>query len=626
VSARDIAIDTLSFDDLVRLVLEDLPGASSGAWTLHGPVDPGIAVLELLAWQLEQRLFMADQLTEPAVRASMRLLGVPGPAPAVAASTVLCVRSPGAGERLASGTTFDLAGDALGRRFQIDGDVWALPVTGVRSSGRLLRDGDALELELDGDFAAAPAGAELSLLVEVVAAPGVADAWRPGAAAVDPPAQLRWSAIARDGTTAPVEVHDSTGALRRSGIVRLAWPDVWNRPGADGRRLAATALTASYTEAVEILSVHANAVVARHRVTREADVGDQLATFDPLPGQVLGVPGAGGRLCDGDGDVVLTLTERDGTAGRWEGVRSTVAHGPGDRVFLVDRERGELRFGDGRSGRIPRPAAQPGARLAYSLGAGSAGNLGRWRDWVQTGGAAVAANPVAARDGADEESLDTARRRSADALATRDRTVTEADARELAESTPGLGLRRADVSPGFHPAFVCRPVPGALTVTIVPHADRGRDAAAWTAAPQPDAGALATVRAWLERARLLGQEIAVLAPVYRRVTIDLEISATAQPGDMAERVVDDLRRFLDPLVGGAESAGWPFGGPVRPSALAGVVQRAIGPEATVTRLAAALDGGPASDCADLDIGPRELVFLGAATVGWDATPAGGGLR
>jgi predicted phage baseplate assembly protein len=416
--------------------------------------------------------------------------------------------------------------------------------------------------------------------------------------------------------------------LRRSGILRLAWPAVWDRPGAGPRRLRATAVSASYTEPVRILAVHPNAAVARHRVAQTADVSDQLGGFLPLPGQLLRVPDAAGRLCDGDGDVVLSVTERSGGPPQdWHSVRTWVGSGPADRVFVVDRARGELRFGDGRRGRILRPAAAPGAQLRFFLGAGRQGNLGPLRAWAQAGGAAVAVNPVAAGDGDEQELLDAARQRAADALAARDRTVTEEDARELAQTTPGLGLRRAHVSPGFHPAFPCDPVPGALAVTIVPHADRAAGAGDWTAAPQPDTGALAETRQRLERARLLGQEIFVLAPVYRRVTVDVAVTATAQAGDTRGRIVDALRRYLDPLAGGSEHDGWPFGGPVRPSALAGIVQKTIGPEATVTRLSAALDGGAPSDCADLAIGPRELVWLGAATITWVAAlPTDRGLR
>ena len=659
-SARDIAIDTLTFEDLLRIGLEDLPAASRGEWTLHGAVDPGITILELFAWQFEQRLFMADQLTEPIVRASLRLLGLPDPAPALPASTVLSVRTAGSTNPLPAGTVFGLDKDPDGRQFALDRAVWVLPVTGVQATGRLRSSGDELELTLESDVAKAVGEGELSLLVEVEAAPGVLPTWRAGAVVapawraapgvaparragaveVHPPAQLRWDAIGPDGAEVPVEVKDSTGAFRRSGLLRLPWPAVWDRRGSGPRRLRATAVSASYTEPVRILAVHPNAAVARHRVPghlnaeQSTNVGDQLQRFLPLPDQVLRVPGAAGKLCDGKGDVVLSVTERDGECHDWHGVRTWVGSGPADRVFLIDRARGELRFGDGRSGRIlrpllraPAPAPAPVARVRFLLGAGRSGNLGRFGDWVQANGKAIAVNPVAAEDGAEQETLDGARQRAADALGARDRTVTVQDTRELARTTPGLGLRRAHVSPSVHPAFPCDPVPGALAVTIVPHADRAAAPGDWTSAPQPDSGALATTRARLERGRLLGQEISVLAPVYRRVTVDVGVSASARSGETRERIVDALRRYLDPLDGGPEREGWPFGGPVRPSALAGIVQKTLGPEAMVTRLAAALDGGPSSDCTDLAIGPRELVWLDTATITWvTALPTGSGLR
>lgn len=618
-SAADITIDTLRFEDLLRIGLEDIPGASRGEWTLHGPVDPGISMLELFAWQLEQRLFMAEQATEPALRAGLRLLGLPAPAPAQAAATVLSVAGPAG--RLEAGTVFGLERDAAGRRFALDEDVWIAPVAGVRVSGRMQAEGDVLELALDGTGAAA-GGTVLSLLVEIDAAPGVAPAWLPGAADAPPPAELAWTAVGPDGASEPVAVTDTTGALRRSGLLRLAWPDVFVHTGSEPRRLRAAARKASYTEPVRIVAVSANAAVARQRVPASANV--DLRGLLPLPGQVVVVPGAAGLLCDDE--LVLTMAERDGAEHEWRGVRTWVGSGPDDRVVLVDRVRGELRFGDGRSGRVPRPAADSGV-MHYALGAGDAGNVGPLRDWGQEDGAATATNPVAADGGAEPETLDAARQRAADALSAPDRTVTADDAVELAVSTPGLGLPRAEPSAGFHPGFPCVATPGALSVTILPHADRDSDPAAWTAAPQPDAGAVAAVLARLSGARLLGQEVFVLAPHYRAVTVDVTVSALAAGGDERAAAVGALRRHLDALAGGGEGEGWPFGAPVRPSELAGVVQDALGPEATVTHLSVALDGGADSDCSDLAIGPRELVYLAAANVTvLAAAPTGGGLR
>ena len=626
-SARDVTIDTLDFDALVKIGLDNIPGASQREWTVHGAVDPGITILELLAWQLEQRLFMADRLTAPVIRASLTLLGLDPPAPALAAVTVLSVSTQGSPGHLAAGTVFGLDRDSGGRAFATERDIWVQPVTAVDAYGTLARDGDALELAATVDAPSLPAAGELALLVEVDAAPGVAPAWMPGAADVEPPAELRWEAVGAAGGVETVTVEDTTGAFRRSGLLRLDWPGVWNEPGPDRPLLRAVAVSASYTEPVRVLGVAPNAVVARHRIPATLDVSAQIRAFLPLPGQIVGLPGTAGLLLDGEGDVVLSVDERSGERHDWTAVRSWEAVGPDERVFLVDRDRGELGCGDGRAGRILRAADDPDAQVSFALGGGRAGNLGPYSGWSETGGPAVAVNPVAAERGDEPETLDAARERAAAALTARNRTVTEKDARLLAVETPGLGLARADASPEYDPAFPCGPVPGALAVTIVPHADRRGDSHDWTATPQPDRGAIATTAARLDRARLLGQQIFVLPPVYRAVSVEVSVSTSAQVDDAESRITETLRRHLDPLVGGSEGDGWAFGGAVRPSALPGVVQKTLGPEAEVTRLAVALDDHPWSDCSDAEIGPRELVWLKSVKVSWVAAlPTGGGLR
>ena len=69
------SIDHSTFRSLVDDALRKIPTASRGNWTLHAPVDPGISLVELFAWLLEQRSFWADQITAPLVRAVMALFG-----------------------------------------------------------------------------------------------------------------------------------------------------------------------------------------------------------------------------------------------------------------------------------------------------------------------------------------------------------------------------------------------------------------------------------------------------------------------------------------------------------------------------------------------------------------------
>jgi hypothetical protein len=194
-------------------------------------------------------------------------------------------------------------------------------------------------------------------------------------------------------------------------------------------------------------------------------------------------------------------------------------------------------------------------------------------------------------------------------------------------STPGAGVARAHVAVGAHPGFPCDPVASALTVTVVPHARRTTPLAEWTPAPLPDDGAVATVAERLRAARLIGQEVFVVRPTYHSVRVWLSLSGTAPAEATRQAVADTLRRHLDPLEGGSEGTGWPFGGPVRPSELLGVVQDVLGPETSVTEVAVSLDGGPSSNCGDVAIPDGHLVWLAGVTVYAAATlPSGGGLR
>jgi hypothetical protein len=625
-TAGDLVIDDLRFEDLLRIALQDMPGASQGRWTVHGAVDPGITFLELFAWQLEQRLFAAEQLTDPVVRASLRLLGVPDPAPTRSARTVLCFLPLPAPVELPAGTLMSLERDALGRAYTLDEPAVVLPIGQIEAAGRLQVAGDVLEL------IHRYAGPRLSnqpvrLLVDLVAAPGVPPGWSPAAVEVPPAATLQWTAVGPDGSEAAVTVTDGTGGFRRSGLLELAWPPVWNAFGAGPCQLRVRAVRASYTEAVQLRRIYANAVRATHREARQDEVGAKLGALLPLPGQRLPLMNTAGALLDGPGQVSLRLTELDGVEHVWTSVADWSQVGPGDRVLVVDRTRGELVFGDGRAGRIPRIAPGAPATVTYATGGGPSGNIGAGSRWARAGGAELASNPMAAEGGADAQTLEAAVRQAAEDLATADRTVTASDAKDLVLATPGIGLERAHATVGLHPEFPCVGVPTALTVTAVPHAGRQAVSTDWTKAPVPDSGALAAARAQLGGRRLIGQEVFVLPPVYRRVSVWVTVSQTARGEALETRIKDALIRYLDPLRGGSSGDGWPFGGVVRPSALIGVVRSVLGPEADVASLSVALDDEPATDCADLVIGARELVWLDDVQTTWlTAVPAGGGLR
>ncbi|MFF8958576.1 baseplate J/gp47 family protein [Streptomyces sp. NPDC014894] len=269
----------------------------------------------------------------------------------------------------------------------------------------------------------------------------------------------------------------------------------------------------------------------------------------------------------------------------------------------------------GRSGTRPAGPAAPDVRVVYAVGGGRAGNGGITGNWLPVGdpppGAdgLVAANLVRASGGEEPETVAEARRRAAGALGEVTRAVTADDYVTLARTTPGVAVARAHASVGEHPGHPCATVPGAVTVRVVPLAPRDDPAREdFVAAPRPDPGLLGAVAARLGEARLLTSEVFVRAPDYREVALRIDLAG--EPADRPRAfaaAASALRRFLDPLVGGEDGDGWPFGEPLRPSALLRIAQRALGRLADVSGVAVGLDGDePGDTSAEVRLRPGEL--------------------
>jgi hypothetical protein len=677
-----LQLDDLTWAQMMEAIRERIPGASRGQWTHHAPVDPGMTLLELYAWLLEQRLYLLDQVPDGLVRGVLTLLGLPGPAPAVPAATVLAL-SPSTAAAAPIPPSAVPAGTELiraigGQRivFTTEDTVALVPYPGWRLlTGSTDRTADlpTYGVELLGsptsspvdlvisvpDSFDPPADARLGVLLDLDVGPRIAPSWSPQAVKdVPPPARVSWSLEASpDNFQAftPDQLDDGTGGLRRPGVVRLAWPDAW-RPAtaapATGatveRRLRLSASRATFSSPPRLRNLALNAVVARHRqfVTAKDDLlkklEDQLDKWLSLPGQSLDLDAAqqspgtvAGRLLDDPATLQLALADRDGAWHTWTATGDLSGHGPTDRVFEIDRTAGRLRFGDGLKGRLPVvAAAAPRLRLSYQLGGGEEGNLGMVT-WSCDTVPIEAKSTVAARFGGPPETIEQARDRAAGELARPTRTVTVPDIRQITLATPGVDIARAYVAVGLHPATPCDPVPGAVTVVIVPGVVGDRsEGLPEVPAPMPDAGAIAAVKAALEAARLIGTEIFVRGPRYRPVRVMVSLgSPVADPTRLQQRLAEGLQRHLDPLVGGPKGSGWIFGEPLRPAELLGVAQRVAGQSAVIESVSIGLDGSkPAEDCQEVAIAASDLVVLSdltlaapAAAQGADAAIGPGGL-
>lgn len=255
------------------------------------------------------------------------------------------------------------------------------------------------------------------------------------------------------------------------------------------------------------------------------------------------------------GSLRLEVEDVDGWR-TWDAVDDFSNSGPEDRHYVLDREAGQVRFGDTVRGYAPQLAQRIRAR-EYRYGGGSAGNVAAKAISQLRGVSNVTAkNLMPARGGADSEPVAQALDRIPGEIKRCDRAVTADDFVALAKQTQGWALGRAECLPLFHPTEL-RDVPGVVSVIVWPTED-----AHHPSAPVPDKSLLRAVGAWLDARRLLTTELYVIPPTYKRIsiTVGLHVKKGAAVEGVKRWVELVIRQFLAPLPPyGPEGNGWPLG-------------------------------------------------------------------
>lgn len=410
---------------------------------------------------------------------------------------------------------------------------------------------------------------------------------------------------------------DQTAALMRGGHVRLRSPGAAMKraeikPEPESMHWIRARLTREVYDVPPLLkAVRTNTVSATQAETIRREI---LGGSDASPDQTFrlrSTPVLAGSL-------KLTIDEgREQRA--WREVTDLFQCKADETCFALNRSSGVVRFGDGRRfGEIP--LANPANRRTnivaeeYRVGGGTRGN-------VPAGSLTALTSPVpgvdsrgvtnleAAQGGADEETLREIESRARVALRHNDRAVAMEDFETLAEEVGGVA--RAKALPLFHPHYPEIEVPGVVTVIVIPK--RPKKTAAGEVAlprnPTPGEITLQSVCSALDNRRLLTTEVYVIGPKYRKVEVSGRV--VAEDGVDLASVVDAVREtmlaFLDPLMGGMEGDGWPFGGTIFYSQ---VIQRIVSIKGVrrVAELVVAVDGREQPACADVPICRNEVVF------------------
>lgn len=273
----------------------------------------------------------------------------------------------------------------------------------------------------------------------------------------------------------------------------------------------------------------------------------------------------------------LETQNDDGSWRLWRLTDDLLAADEDDRVFSLDPEAGEIRFGDGLRG--ARPAAGQRMRVSYEYGGGVAGNvavgaIAASPDPRLQGGFKVE-NPLATWGGDQGESTEQGERAIPAYLRHRDRLVTAQDFEDVAMRTPGVDMGRVEVLPLFHPTRNGAN-PGVVTLVVVPKHDAIRPR--W---PQPDRLFLQTVCDHLDPRRLITTEVYVRGPDY--LDVYLSVGLRVREGHFRDVVIQEVRARLEEYLsalppGGPDADGWPLSRRLMKKDLEAAVTRVAGVE------------------------------------------------
>lgn len=628
-------LDDRTFQDLVddakRLVQQRCP-----TWTDHNVSDPGVTLIEAVAQMIDQLIYRLNRVPDLNYIKFLELIGVQLRSPAAAlgkATFWLSAPQPQAvlvraesqvatprtdiQDPVVFSTTqklaiipceFARAATQSNQSPPVD-TTMALGRGGFRAFSANPVIGDAL---LVGLSVAVPSCAVLLRLDCKVSGLGV-DPRRP---------PIKWEAWTNEGWL-PCELDsDETGGLNKPGDVVLHVPENHKASAIAKERagwlrcrlIEAAPDVPTYVESPTVLTIEAHTIGGTApTVNAEVVHGEILGRSDGTPAQRF--PLQRRPVVTSDGPLKLTALVGDEEQ-TWTQVSHFALSGPDDRHFRIDAYLGEVYFGPAlrlvggglrRHGAVP-PAGAVLRLESYRTGGGRAGNVARGQVRVLKTSIPYVSrveNRSPAIGGAEAETLEDAKARGPLLLRSRGRAVTAADFEELAR----------DVAPEIARAHCVTEAGLGVRMLVVPHVPS--DEIGRIARPdlEPPYQVLERITDSLNQRCLVGTRAAVHPPEYLWLTVLVALSAS--PGFGLEEVRTDVLRALyrlyDPLIGGPDGTGWPFGRSVQSQEVLAALARIRGVDMSrnvVVRLRPAEPdtGRHSAEVERMDLPPTGLVY------------------
>ncbi len=594
------------------------------AWTDHNLHDPGITFMELFGWIAEMQLYYLDRVTEEHERKFLEMVGLSQRGPQ-AAQVSLTFGGMITEMTVPAGMQVKVVMGDGEIPFETAQEIVLIPhlikavktVAGSEVFDRTeANEREEISYPAFGDEAGPGAALQLGFdkplpAKRITLAVVLFDGYLPlPGSHGDEESQIIlsvktvWEYLSGGSWQTLNPVDDGTMSLTRSGFVVFDGPPAMDE--VSGLFWIRCRLASGRYEIAPVLQgILLNTVTA---LQIETVVNEDLGMGDGLPDQEMKTR----KHPVFAESQVVEVKPHGGSWERWEETDDLENSDPGDRHYLFEPSTGELRFGNGLNGRLPGSNDQ--LRISYRTTLGSGGNIPEERPFVIAspgfGGISVT-NPAKAAGGTDAESIASAKARARKDLSTRYRAITAGDFETVALSTPGIRVARTKALMNYNPLYPCVPnFPNWVTVVVVPVSR------ASGATPLPGEGFLETVRRHLERHRLVTTGVAVVAPAHVKISISciVKIRKKSSPAAVAALVEDAINRFLDPLHGGPDGKGWPFGRPVFPAEIYQVLDGVDGVD-YASDVAIKAEGGHQDREGIVTIPPTGLVYSGEHTLG-----------
>lgn len=607
------------FHDLVEAGRSRLPTLAP-AWTDYNVHDPGITLLELLAWVTEAQMYSLSRMRRDERKAYAAMFGISPQGSTPASGSVWPdLGAPDAPMRsyrqsLVIGADARIA---VSKRdlpaFHPTHPILWVPGSIVSLSTRLA-DGSSIDQtavnasEQHGfePFGPAPgAGTRLHMDFQTVGTAGLFPKAREsavsalfpigvrvegsGAAALGRPVSpLRVSLIGPTGRFPVPVVSDTSGGMLRTGVLLL---DVGAVTGSPERFALEFEPGARLGRAPRILALQPGVIPVEQGASIENEV--HVVTQEVNQRVRLEVPG----LRHGAGVAPLrVLVVDESEDAQWSPVDDLDAAGPQDCVYVLDTEAETLHFGNGINGRMPASGAR--IVLAYPVSDGAAGNTGRRKLWNVQGIEGVFGANIDPMAGGSDALDDHDRRREArQRLRLAHALVSASDIEAAVLALTDLEVGHARVMPAQDRSLV----------RLI--AMRRAHAPASFSPPAPEGAT------WLEAIRLrlaprmpLGTRLQVQAPQYVGFTVRAKLRASARhdPQRIGGEAMRRLAEAFAPMAGHGSKPSFGLGIDVSPRNIAAHLRQVTGVERVES---VALYDANGSEVARLSVPPRGLAWL-----------------